>query len=347
MEKNIFMQKSLISNIEQEIDRLKTPKIFSDPAKPIEPEHPKKRSNTAGTIIFSVIGSVVLFFLAGIGALIIGGAFGFLFYGDFEGAERGQMLFMPLTIIIPIIWIGYCVFEESKFRKEDTIERKKYADTMEAYKKDLEAHKKAIEMNCFNRQQDERIRLAKTIFLNSQRTAAIKSLASTTEYLKKIYAKDIIFPKYRNLVMVCSLYEYICAGRCDSLEGHEGAYNILETEIRLDRIVSQLDQVIKHLEQIQQNQFMLYSAIQNSNQRLSQIMDSTNRMTSRLDDFYNGSIQLNDQTAELNARIAELQASSALTAYYTERTQKELAYMNRMDYLSGQNDDVFFNHPPV
>lgn len=349
MEENIFMQKTLISNIEREIEQLKIPKIFSDPIKPVEPERPKKNSSVASTIIFSVIGCIVLFFLSCIGILIISGIVVLFRYGnlDYAASAQVQNLLEPLIIIIPTIWIVYCISKELKSRKQDTIERKKYADTMETYKKDLEAHKKAIEMNCFNRQQDERIRLAKTIFLNSQRTAAIKSLASTTEYLKKIYAKDIIFPKYRNLVMACSLYEYICAGRCDTLEGHEGAYNILETEIRLDRIISQLDQVITHLEKIQQNQFMLYSAIQNSNQRLSQIMDSTNHMASRLDDFYNGATPLNDQTAELNARIAELQASSTLTAYHAERTQKELAYMNRINYLSGRNDDVFFNHPPV
>jgi len=109
----------------------------------------------------------------------------------------------------------------------------------------------------------------------------------------------------------------------------------------------QLDKVITQLEKIQQNQVILYSAIQKSNQRISQIIDSTSYMASRLDDFYSNSLQLNSRAAELNTRIAELQQSSALTAYHAERTQKELAYMNRMDYLSGRNDDVFFNHPPV
>ena len=42
------------------------------------------------------------------------------------------------------------------------------------------------------------------------------------------------------MVMVCSLYEYVCSGRCDTLAGHEGAYNIWEMEIRLDKIVTQL-----------------------------------------------------------------------------------------------------------
>ena len=50
---------------------------------------------------------------------------------------------------------------------------------------------------------------------------------------------------------------------------------------------------------------------------------------------------------QMTRQLSALQASSALTAYQSERTQKELHYMNRMNYLSGKNDDVFFNIPPV
>ena len=50
---------------------------------------------------------------------------------------------------------------------------------------------------------------------------------------------------------------------------------------------------------------------------------------------------------KLQAQFANLQQSSALTAYQAERAQKELHYMNRMNYLSGKYDDVFFNLPPT
>ena len=194
--------------------------------------------------------------------------------------------------------------------------------------------------------------------MESQRDEVKKKLDISEERLQTIYQKNFIFPKYRNLVMVCSLYEYICAGRCTELEGHEGAYNILETEIRLDRIISQLDKVIAQLEQIKQNQFMLYSAVQECNQRLGLIMGSIRQMVVDLNDFCSCSIQnsiqlnsqvaeLNSQNTQLNAHIAELKKTSALTAYHVERTQKELAYMNRMDYLSGRNDSVFWNQPPI
>ena len=147
--------------------------------------------------------------------------------------------------------------------------------------------------------------------------------------------------------MICSLYEYICAGRFTELEGPNGAYNCLETEIRMDRIVTQLNQIIDRLDVIRQNQFMLFSAIQSSNQMLGEILNSNGRIEAQLGCFYNNSAQLNSQVIELNTRIATLQKTSALTAYQTERAQKELSYINRMDYLSGRNDSVFWNQPPI
>lgn len=115
-------------------------------------------------------------------------------------------------------------------------------------------------------------------------------------------------------------------------------------EIRLDRVITQLDQVIAKLGAIQANQFTLYSAIQESNQRSAQILESSTRMADQLQNI--GS-HMEIQSAQFQAQLADLQKTSALTAYHTERTQKELAYMNRMDYLTGQNDGVFFNQPPV
>ncbi len=48
----------------------------------------------------------------------------------------------------------------------------------------------------------------------------------------------------------------------------------------------------------------------------------------------------------ISQQLLELQNSSALTAYQAERTRNELHYLNRMKYLSGEYDDVFFNLPP-
>lgn len=89
--------------------------------------------------------------------------------------------------------------------------------------------------------------------------------------LKEIYSYDVIFPKYRNLISVCSFFEYICSGRCDSLEGYQGAYNIFEMELRQNVIIGKLDQISENLETVAQNQYVLYTKISESNQAISSI----------------------------------------------------------------------------
>ncbi len=157
--------------------------------------------------------------------------------------------------------------------------------------------------------------------------------------LEKIYSLNIIFPKYRNLSMVCSINEYICTGRCTTLGGHEGAYNILEMEIRLDRITTQLDLVIERLNTIRKNQYMLYSVIQEIDQQVVQILKSTNYVMDSLENFHG-------QAEELATRIISIEKESMLATYQTESIQKELHYMNRMNYLSGKYNNVFYNLPP-
>ncbi len=165
----------------------------------------------------------------------------------------------------------------------------------------------------------------------------------TQDVLSKMYDHNIIFPKYRNLVMVCSLYEYICAGRCHALSGCDGAYNILEMEIRLDRMITQLDYVVERLDSICQNQYMLYSVIQESNSRMRSILEATGCMARQMESIAD---QGERQSMALSQQMEKLQKSSAITAYQTERMQKELAYLNRMNYLAGRNDGTFFNLPP-
>lgn len=81
MEENIYLQQKLKSNIEQRIEQLRIPKVFQDPVAPEKPTiHECEKDAIIGTnAIFAVVGCIVLFFVSGIGVVLIGGAIGFLF----------------------------------------------------------------------------------------------------------------------------------------------------------------------------------------------------------------------------------------------------------------------------
>lgn len=176
-------------------------------------------------------------------------------------------------------------------------------------------------------------------YLENEVTNLQAHLENSRNKLMQFYSMNIIFPKYRNYVMVTSIYEYICAGRCAALEGADGAYNLLELEIRLDHIITRLDRIIAQLDQIKDNQYMLYAAIGEANRKLDQLNISIQQIGSSLSNYHG-------DLSSVNAHIEELQKTSAVSAYFAERTQKELAYMNRINYLTGRNDGVFWNVPP-
>lgn len=128
-------------------------------------------------------------------------------------------------------------------------------------------------------------------------------LDETVQVLNQYYSKDIIFPKYRNLIAICSFYEYFMSGRCNTLTGHEGAYNIFENEVRLERICTKLDEVVERLEDIKSNQYVLYDAIQEGNRITERLVEESVRQS-----------RIAERTAEntaLAAHYAEIAANNA------------------------------------
>lgn len=114
--------------------------------------------------------------------------------------------------------------------------------------------------------------------------------------LSKMYGLNVLYPKYRNLVAVATIYEYFDAGRCSTLQGHEGAYNIYETELRLNRIIAKLDDILRSLEEIKVNQYEIYKAVKEGNrianaiyQQNVRIIENTDRMVenTEISAYYN------------------------------------------------------------
>lgn len=94
------------------------------------------------------------------------------------------------------------------------------------------------------------------------------------EALISLYEEGIIYSKYRNLVAVSTIYEYLASGRCDQLEGPNGAYNLYEMELRQNIVIGQLSTITEHLEQIKKNQYTLYYEIQNANRNSESMLSS-------------------------------------------------------------------------
>jgi len=159
-----------------------------------------------------------------------------------------------------------------------------YYEDLDRYNKEKEEHDQAFEQQELEykkkvqeaNDRDEKDKHEYPILIQKENDflkELDENIASTQETLDKLYGLDIIYPKYRNLVAMCSMYEYFVTGRVSQLKGADGAYNLYESELRQDLIIAQLDRISAGLEKIKQNQYMLYSQLSKANEFLSSISD--------------------------------------------------------------------------
>lgn len=128
----------------------------------------------------------------------------------------------------------------------------------------------------------------------------------TENVLEKLYSLNIIYPKYRGLVPICSIYDYLCSGKCYALEGHEGAYNLYDYELYQKQIITQLDKINQKLDIVIQNQYSLYTAITENNNMLQKL---------------NKNISCNGR------KLNEIALNTEMNTYWNSITAKNTTYL--------------------
>ncbi|MDR2898941.1 MAG: hypothetical protein LBU94_01350 [Clostridiales bacterium] len=177
--------------------------------------------------------------------------------------------------------------------------------------KKFEIERRAAEDNKKTAEAERGIIIAS---LNNELYEVERHMQETKAALDMLYSLDIIFGKYRHFVAIASICEYFQSGRCSTLEGHEGAYNIYENELRQDVVIGQLSAVMDNLQKVQDTQYMLYTAISDAN-RISQ--------------------SISDNISNISNGINSLADTSAANAYFTQEAAyntKLLVDINRGDY---------------
>ena len=320
LEKNVYLQEQLIENIRQKISRLGIPNQLIQPVEPTPPKGP-----FIGIYLLCILASVVAAFIL---CMLVA-----LFPSILGIGIPDMIMFIIMAIVAVVLSIFSC------WGVSDPDKRELYKKSAAKYERDLVDYQNA-------RLKDEvRVRLEnqkKEVFQESLRQLEMQN-RSTKNFLEDVYSLDVIYKKYRTFPQVCSLYEYIRSGRCTTLKEEKGfasggAYNLLEQENLQKTIILHLDKILQSLNKIQANQCILYNAIQEGNQKLNDILSGISQISDRI-------THATEDRADLDA----IQKNSALIAYNTERIEKELSYMNRMNYFAGKYDDagMFQRRPPV
>lgn len=214
---------------------------------------------------------------------------------DFGAGFGAAFIAFAIFAFLVFLWVAVDAKQDNDDRKE------KYQQALAQYSIDVQNEEDAYQ---------QALRLAE--YYDQLIAQQEKKLADTRRLLQEAYDKGLLYGKYRNFVAVCSICEYLESGRCSELGGPDGAYNLFEQEIRMNLIITQLGLIISELDEIRENQAMLYDAISTGNHLTSQLIERTNE-----------SIRLGEYNAQQNA----------ITAYNTQQTAREVSFSNWMRAL--------------
>lgn len=240
---------------------------------PKRPQKDIKVTEVLGSIFFALLCGVII---GGIGGAIVGFIWRGIQIGMGDGSVTRYSPIMPYmqngavigAIIVAIISFLLVLLGFHANKKDEEI----------AYK-------------IAKKHQEEALRFqAQLPQVNQEWEEGLQHLAQTREILRQYYDLNIIYPKYRGLVPISFLYEYLISGRCFSLVGPDGAYNLYESELKQNVIIGKLDDVLDKLDRLSEGQSVLATAIQQSNARIDRLGSSLSQVehNTALSAYYNG-----------------------------------------------------------
>lgn len=224
-----------------------------------------------------------------IGGLVTLGA---MLYSMFALADDGGILF-SLAIFLPVAIALFVIggIQGGKAEKARAAEDAEYQERLDDYNKALKEYECAVERSLIEHEaamdryhedvSEHNAMVARDLEPHEDALAALQ------EDLDFLYDSDIIFPKYRSLIAITAIYEYLSSGRCSSLEGADGAYNLYEMELRQNIIIGQLSVIVDDLESIKDNQYILYQELKQANNALRKLSCNNSKHTENMIEYYN------------------------------------------------------------
>jgi hypothetical protein len=224
------------------------------------------------------------------------------------------------------------IFYYKSLRKKNNIKYVTYQDDLENYNNNInkakEEYTQAVEKYNQDKllaeeqyQREYNIAKAKTDEAKQAANQFDNTIKEIEETLKRLYDVNLIFPKYRNMVAMCTIYEYFASGRVTTLEGPDGAYNLYESELRQNLIINKLDTIVSQLEQIKENQYTLYIELKKTNDVLKNISNDVRNIYKNTEDI-----------AQTSHAIA---LSSTISACCLKAIEKNTEAIKYLSYING------------
>lgn len=255
LESMLYVNQKLCDKMASKIDQERN-------SKPTSPAYGNKNSINVpsdgsssvilGTGVFSIIMGVVfvIYFFANI--------------ADFALGDGGSGFFLFFLMIV-LFGVGYWLV------KLELGSRQEYKNNLEQYHRQLEnidqnnqKLKEQYEKALREYNAEDNIRQSHIDEYNDMLALSCR-IADT---LEKEYSKGIVFPKYHSIVAITMFYEYLVTGRCETLDGINGCYNLYESEVRQNLIISNLSALNGSIDDLRDRQYVLYSNLSSANLRI-------------------------------------------------------------------------------
>lgn len=205
----------------------------------------------------------------------------------------GDWILIIIIGVLIVCYFSHIIVDDRYETVKIQQSKEKFNEAQDAYLKDLEHYADQCEQ--YEQNFEEECRIYNEDYLPKHQNVIdrVNDLyedldKKITTSLEELYDMDVIFPKYRNLVAITSINEYLMSGRCYELEGPDGAYNLYETELRQNLIINKLSDIVDNLEKIRDNQYSLYEVLKDSNRTIKALSEEARKLneTSKLTQYY-------------------------------------------------------------
>lgn len=307
---------------------------FDMPEKPTQPKAPVDdtsiAANTIAAAIIGAIGGAVIKFVFGIVNYLIaynsaptGGqdavvdnAPGLIFGG-----------FWTWVLIFAAIGTVIGVFSGISSKNTYKLRYKDYKAQCEAYDlamKEYEAEcKKCSDLKDQSEREWEAKNEARKNALIQQKNQLHSKIAESSALLNNFYNTVGIDEKFRNIIPMAYMNEFIELGISTKLEGADGLYYLVRKELRMDQMQYKLDTIITKLDTLIDQQHSIYGELLNLNMRCDNMISATIRQTDAM-------LTQNHLISNQNKLLTDIESNTAIAAYNSERIAKEQEYQSYM-----------------
>lgn len=160
----------------------------------------------------------------------------------------------------------------------------------------------------------------------------LTEVSNTLEFLYSLRRNGslCIHPQYKGLVPISVIHGYFDTGRASSLTGHEGAYNLYESEKLQGIIINKLSDLDSSIAKLNNSMYYVGEAIENCNRTLEQLEEGNYQLEKQISQFHHNMLVDNNNFKE---QLATIDGSIDNASYYAEVGAKMATFNAVYNYL--------------